>query len=170
MRKPVIGVMGPGAGAAEVDLRNAFDLGRHIATKGWILLSGGRDEGVMDAVNRGAKSAGGFTVGVIPGADDEYTSAAVDISIITGMGSARNNINVLSSAVVVACGMGPGTASEIALALKAKKSVILLCESETAHAFFKEIDAKRVHSASNALEAIDICSKLVEAEKAKISS
>jgi uncharacterized protein (TIGR00725 family) len=168
MRKPVIGVMGPGAGATDVDLRNAFDLGRHIATKGWILLSGGRDEGVMDAVNRGAKSAGGFTVGVMPGADDDSTSAAVDISILTGMGSARNNINVLSSAVVVACGMGPGTASEVALALKAKKNVVLLCESETAHAFFKELDAKHVYISTNALETIEICTKILEAAKTKV--
>ncbi len=170
MRKPVIGVMGPGAGATEVDLRNAFDIGRHIATKGWILLSGGRDEGVMDAVNRGSKSAGGFTVGVIPGGDDEFTSAAVDISIITGMGSARNNINVLSSAVVIACGMGAGTASEVALALKAKKNVVLICESKTAHAFFSELDSKRVYSATSALEVIDICTKLLEAEKARVGS
>lgn len=45
---------------------------------------------------------------------------AVDIPIVTGMGSARNNINALSSNVLVAVGMGPGTASEVALALKVR--------------------------------------------------
>ena len=45
-------------------------------------------------------------------------SEAVDLPIVTDLGNARNNINVLSSNVVIACGMGLGTASEVALALK----------------------------------------------------
>ncbi|KAJ9519692.1 hypothetical protein QJQ45_013321 [Haematococcus lacustris] len=84
----------------------------------------------MDAACKGAKAAGGTTIGIIPGDSGEDVSDAVDILIITGLGSARNNINVLSCAVVVAVGMGPGTASEydvqVALALKAKKHVVLL--------------------------------------------
>ena len=50
----------------------------------------------------------------------------VDIPILTGMGSARNNINVLSSDVVIACAGGPGTISEVALALKAGRPVVAL--------------------------------------------
>jgi uncharacterized protein (TIGR00725 family) len=80
----------------------------------------------MDAACRGAQAAGGLTVGILPSADGADMSAAVDIPILTGLGDARNVVNVLSSRVVVACGLGPGTAAEIALALKAQRPVILM--------------------------------------------
>ncbi len=170
MRKTVIGVMGPGAGATKKDLEQAFELGKLIASQGWILLSGGRDEGVMDAVNKGAKSVGGVTVGIIPTADDTYTSEAVDISIITGMGSARNNINVLSSAVVIACGMGSGTASEVALALKAKKQVVLLSDSQKSKEFFAELDSSHVHVVDTPEQAIAACKSITESKSMKVRS
>jgi uncharacterized protein (TIGR00725 family) len=162
MRKTVIGVMGPGEAATRKDIDNAFELGKLIAGQDWILLSGGRNKGVMAAANQGAKSVGGLTIGIIPTADNLGTSDGVDISIITDMGSARNNINVLSSAVVIACGMGPGTASEIALALKAKKEVILLNDSPTSKAFFKEIGGQSVHSVGSPVEAIEKCQYLLK--------
>jgi uncharacterized protein (TIGR00725 family) len=165
MRKTIIGVMGPGSEATEVDKQNAFELGKLIATEGWILLSGGRNEGVMDAVNHGAKSAGGLTVGIIPSADNANTSEAVDISIITSMGSARNNINVLSSSVVVACGMGPGTASEIALALKARKDVVLLTDNSASKEFFGDLGNGRVHSVISPVDAIKKCNSILEDRK-----
>jgi len=55
------------------------------------------------------------------------------------MGSARNNINVLSSDVVIACGMGVGTVSEVALALKANKPVVLLTDHQESQLFFKSL-------------------------------
>jgi uncharacterized protein (TIGR00725 family) len=67
----------------------------------------------------------------------------VDIAIPTGMGSARNNINVLASDVTIACGMGPGTASEIALALKANKKVIILNDRPESHRFFQSLSPQR---------------------------
>lgn len=156
--------MGPGDGALESDITNAFELGKRIAQQGWILLSGGRKQGVMHAVSEGAKSAGGLTIGIIPTTDNNNTSDAVDIAIITGMGSARNNINVLSSDVVIACGMGAGTASEVALALKAKKQVILLTENQKSIDFFQTIGKDKVHIATTSEEAIGIAQKLIKNE------
>lgn len=124
--RPIIGVMGAGDNAAESAIRHAYTLGQLIAREGWILLNGGRNCGVMDASARGAKEAGGLTVGILPDADRRRTSAYIDIPILTGLGSGRNNINVLSSDVVIACRGGAGTLSEIALALKAQKAVILV--------------------------------------------
>jgi uncharacterized protein (TIGR00725 family) len=121
----VIGVMGGG----EVSDRRAlaaYELGRLIAQRGWVLLNGGRNAGVMDASARGAQGAGGLTVGVLPDDHRGRASDHLDIQIVTGMGSARNNINVLSSDVVVACSGGAGTLSEIALALKAGRPVVVL--------------------------------------------
>ncbi len=165
MRKSVIGVMGPGTSASETDLENAFELGKLIAAENWILLSGGRTEGVMDSVNKGAKSVGGLTVGIIPSSDNSDTSDEVDIAIITDMGSARNNINVLSSDVVIACGMGAGTASEVALALKAKKDVILLTDNQAAKDLFEELDPTRVEIVESPAEAIQACKSVLKSIK-----
>lgn len=146
MRGHVIGVMGAGDDARSEDIEAAFALGEAIARAGWVLLSGGRNCGIMDAVNRGAKKGGGLTIGVIPGSDKSSMSDAVDVGIVTGMGSARNYINVLSSDVVISCGAGgAGTASEIALALKSKRPVILFNDRAESEAFFRAIGRGRVH-------------------------
>ncbi len=62
----VIGVMGAGEQASDIDIQLALALGRLIAKEDWVLLSGGRNVGVMDAVNKGAKSEGGLTIGIMP--------------------------------------------------------------------------------------------------------
>lgn len=139
MRKIVIGVMGPSDNATAADLNNAYQLGKLIATAGWVLLTGGRKAGVMDAANNGAKAGGGLTIGILPGNNTSHLSDAVDIAIVTDMGNARNNINVLSSDVIIACGIGTGTASEIALALKATKTVILLTNHPETQQFFTNL-------------------------------
>jgi uncharacterized protein (TIGR00725 family) len=161
MSKIVVGVMGPGKDASREAMDAAFDLGRLIAQQEWVLLTGGRDAGVMDAASRGAKEAGGLTVGILPSADASGASGAVDIAIITGMGQARNNINVLSSRIVIACGMGAGTASEVALALKAGKKVILLRCGQEATAFFKSLGKERVFVAEQADEAVEMAKRLI---------
>jgi uncharacterized protein (TIGR00725 family) len=85
----------------------------------------------------------------------------VDIVIVTGMGIARNAVNVLSSDLVIACGMGVGTASEIALALKSDKDVILLADHQEAQAFFRSIGKERVFLARDPDEAIAIARRLL---------
>ena len=162
MSRLVVGVMGPGESASKEAIAAAFELGRLIALEEWVLLTGGRNVGVMDAACRGAKTAGGLTVGILPGEDSHGVSEAVDIPILTGMGQARNNINVLSSRVMFACGMGAGTASEIALALKAGKKVILLDCSQEAIAFFESLMEENVHVVSHPGDAIRIAKNLLE--------
>jgi hypothetical protein len=161
MRKVVIGVMGSGANATSIDCNHAYHLGQLIAQQGWILLTGGRNVGVMDAASQGARQAGGLTIGILPDESDRHLSEAIDIPIFTGMGSARNNINVLSSTIVIACGMGAGTASEIALALKAEKFVILIGQSEISRAFFQQLAAQRVFFAETPQEAIALCQQIL---------
>jgi uncharacterized protein (TIGR00725 family) len=125
MRRTVVGVMG-GSLADEKTLTLARDMGRSIAEAGWVLLSGGRASGVMQASVKGAHDAGGLTVGVLFDTDRNAAAAGLDIVIPTGMGSARNIINILASDVVVACKGSGGTLSEIALALRAGRPVVLL--------------------------------------------
>ena len=158
----IVGVMGP-AKALKRDLDNARVLGELIARRGWVVLTGGRDVGVMDAACEGAKRVGGsLTIGVLPTAKDKV-SRHVDISIITEMGSGRNNINVLSSYVVVVCGLtGSGTVSEVALAVKAGKPVILVAASPADVAFFRKLDKRLVKAADSPEEAIELIMKLMD--------
>jgi uncharacterized protein (TIGR00725 family) len=138
-RTPIIGIMGAGK-ASERSLKLAHRFGQLVAERGWIVLTGGRPEGVMAAANAGAKTVpGSVTLGILPSAS-EGAGPDVDIAVFTGLGDARNAVNVLTSDVVVACGVeGPGTASEVALALKAEKAVVLLAPSPEAAAFFSQI-------------------------------
>ena len=122
-RLRIIGVMGGGRASSEIQ-ESAYQLGSLIARQGWVLLNGGRNAGVMAASAQGAAESGGITVGILPDADTSQACPHIHIPICTGMGSARNMINVLSSDMVVAFPGGAGTISEIALALKHGKKVI----------------------------------------------
>jgi len=147
MRRTIVGIMGPGEGASAADCERAYALGEGVAQRGWVLLTGGRPQGVMAAANRGARAAGGLTVGVLPDGDADAAAPEVAVAIATDLGNARNNINVLSSDAIVACGMGLGTASEVALALKAGKPVVLLAAPPEALALFRQLAGERVASA-----------------------
>jgi uncharacterized protein (TIGR00725 family) len=82
--------------------------------------------GVMEAACRGAKSAGGTTLGILPGIDRSDANEFVDVAVPTGLGEARNALVVRAADALVAVGGGYGTLSEIALALKAGKRVVSL--------------------------------------------
>lgn len=124
--RTVIGVMG-GAVADKSVTDAAYSIGRMVALHDFVLLNGGRDAGVMAASAAGASEAGGLVVGILPGDDKRGAADGMDIAIPTGMGDARNSINVLASDVVVALPGGAGTLSEIALALKAGRPVVTVC-------------------------------------------
>ena len=162
MRRIIVGVVGPGKEATAESMRDAFELGVLIAGEGWVLLTGGRNCGVMNSVNKGAKQGNGLTVGILPNDDHSLTSASVDIRILSGMGQARNNINALSSDLLFACGIGPGTASEIALAVKANKSVILINFDETSAAFFRKLGGRLILFAESPESAIQLARNLLD--------
>ncbi|HEY5627298.1 MAG TPA: hypothetical protein VIR79_05095 [Nitrospira sp.] len=163
----VVGVMGP-AKARKKDIENARILGELIARREWVLLTGGRDVGVMQAANQGAKKVPrSLTVGVLPSTRDRV-SKYVDVAIITEMGSARNNICVLSSQVIVACGLGgSGTVSEVALALKAGKEVVLLGATAVEEKFFKKLGGSLVSTVHRAEDAIEVILKRFEKDGAQ---
>jgi uncharacterized protein (TIGR00725 family) len=152
--KIIIGVMGPGENASPEENELAYALGAAIARQGWIVLTGGRSFGVMDAAMKGASDSNGLTIGVLPGDNLQGSSPHAQIKLLTGIGSARNNINVLSSHVIVVVGMAAGTASEVALAIKANKKVILLDQEKLNVDFFKKLGTYRVVSVENVHEAI----------------
>jgi uncharacterized protein (TIGR00725 family) len=94
----------------------AFEVGRGIAERGAVLVCGGLT-GVMEHAARGARSAGGLTVGLLPGDDPDAANAYIDVAIATGLGHARNAVLAKAADGVVVVGGGLGTLSEIALAL-----------------------------------------------------
>jgi len=153
--------MGPGNNPEEQDLQAAYELGKMIARHGWVLLTGGRSAGVMEAASKGAREEGGLTVGILPGEDRKQMSEFVDIPILTGMGSARNNINVLTADVIVGCGVGMGTTSEIMLALKANKHVILLNQTDVALGFLNSLESDLLHEASSVSDAMEKMERLL---------
>ncbi len=101
----------------------AEEVGRLLAQHGFGVVCGGR-WGVMAAVCRGAKAAGGITVGILPSDSPEDANPWVDVAIPTGMGEARNALVVASGEAAIAVGGEYGTLSEIALALKMGKRVV----------------------------------------------
>ena len=118
----VIGVIGESKATKE-NYKQAYEVGRLIALAGAALVCGGLS-GVMEAACKGAKEAGGMTIGVIPFLDKSSANNYVDIVIPTGMGYARNVIVVHSADAVIAIGGRFGTLTEIGYALDADIPVI----------------------------------------------
>jgi uncharacterized protein (TIGR00725 family) len=158
----IVGVMGPGETATVIDCSTAELLGQLIAQQGWVTLTGGRPVGVMEAALRGAKRSGGLTIGILPGNTVEGSSPAADIRIVTGMGEARNVVNVLSSQLVFACGMSTGTASEVAVALKTNRQTILLNAGLDAERFWTSLGGSMLHIASTPEQAIEIARRILQ--------
>ncbi len=144
MVKTIVGVMGPGENASPEENEMAFELGKAIAEQGWVVLTGGRSFGIMEAAMKGAHEVNGLTIGILPNDNVLNSSYHADIKILTGMGSARNIISILSSHVIVVIGMAAGTASEVAFAIKANKKVILLHQDEITIRFFKNIGTYKI--------------------------
>jgi uncharacterized protein (TIGR00725 family) len=158
-RRSIIGIMGSGKATPHEHL--AYTLGRRVAEAGYTLLTGG-GAGVMEAASRGAAEAGGLVIGVLPHdrPAGNYPNPYVHIPIFTGMGDARNAINVNSSDVVICLPGGAGTLSEVALALKCGKHVVVVSWPELV--LPPECPSDLVHRAADAEEAMAIVRELLE--------
>jgi len=122
MTKRIIGVIG--AGTADASLIGiAQEVGRLIANRAALLVCGGLG-GVMEAAARGAKAAGGTTIGILPQATKEMVNPYIDVPVATGFGEGRNIVLVRTSDALIAIGGEYGTLSELAFALKMGKPVI----------------------------------------------
>jgi uncharacterized protein (TIGR00725 family) len=131
-----VAVVGPGEASAE-ELATAEEVGRLLGERGAVVVCGGLG-GVMEAACRGAKDAGGTTVGILPGYDRGAANRYVDVAIATGLGEARNALVVRAADVLIAVGGAYGTLSEIALALKTGTPVVGIRSWELAGQPLKE--------------------------------
>jgi uncharacterized protein (TIGR00725 family) len=125
MTAPLVAVVGPGEGATEEMCALATRVGRLLAGRGAVLLTGGLG-GVMAAAARGARDGGGIAVGLLPGTDRAAGNADNTVAIATGLGQARNALIVRAADAVIAVGGSWGTLSEIALCRRVGKPVVCL--------------------------------------------
>ncbi|MFH1915222.1 MAG: TIGR00725 family protein [Pseudomonadota bacterium] len=130
----------------------AVELGGLLAGAGYAVVCGGL-AGVMEGVCRGARKAGGRTIGILPSDDRSTANPWVEIPVVTGIGQMRNMLVVANGDIVVALGGGFGTLSEVALARKAGKPVV---------AIGTMAEVEGVHRASDPAHAVAIVISLLE--------
>lgn len=121
MRGLQVSVIGSGA---EHETR-AEEVGRLLAERGCTVVTGGLGE-VMAAAARGAKSAGGTTIGILPGESAADANEWIDHAVVTGIGHARNLAVAASGDAVIAVGGSWGTLAEIAFARRLGRPVVIL--------------------------------------------
>ncbi|MCI4353384.1 MAG: TIGR00725 family protein [Thermoplasmata archaeon] len=146
----MIAVIGGESPPADV-LSIAEEVGRRIAEAGAVVVCGGLG-GVMEAVCRGAHSAGGLTIGILPMGRRSDANPEVDIAIPTGLGVARNVLVVLSGHAVIAIDGSFGTLTEIAHALELKKPVFALASWDLESAGIDPTRYVRVESPERAVQ------------------
>lgn len=148
-RKAIVSIIGSSQATPE-ELKLAEEVGEGLARQGAIIVCGGLG-GVMEAACKGAQSAGGITIGILPGDSPEQANPYVVIPLATGIGYVRNIIVATVSRAVIAIGGSYGTLSEIAYALQAGRPVIGL---NTWSLSRNNASDRSIISASNAAEAV----------------
>jgi uncharacterized protein (TIGR00725 family) len=121
---PYVAVVGSGTATGDL-YEKARTVGRLVAERGATVVCGGLS-GVMEAAARGATEAGGVAIGILPDEDRRRQNSYLTYSVATGTGQARNLAVVCSGGVVIAVGGEYGTLSEIGLAGKVGRPVVVL--------------------------------------------
>jgi uncharacterized protein (TIGR00725 family) len=125
-RRLQISVVGyDGDSCTEAAYAAAYKVGRAIAERGAVVVCGGRG-GVMEAACKGARDAGGLSLGIIPSADLAGANAACDLVVATGIGHSRNFLVAYSGDATIVVGGGAGTLIEAAAAYQAGKPMVAI--------------------------------------------
>ncbi len=128
--KVTIGVIGkneqhPNDSVAAHTMAAAEAIGRMVAERGGVIVTGGR-AGVMEAASKGARQAGGLTVGFLPGMEKSGANPYVDIVFPTGLGRARNLLTARSCDALIMVGGSTGTLNELTIAYAEARPVVIL--------------------------------------------
>lgn len=162
--KTVIGIIG----ASKVSKKTAGlaeSLGKEIAKQGWVTLTGGEPNGVMDLALKGAVKNGGNTIGILSGVQGDAVSQYVEIPIFTDAGLARDYFNILSSQVVVVVGkVSDGTLVEVAYAVKKEIPLVLLNVPKFEEQLIFKRTAGKVSVCKSVTEVVKVIEKLLDAK------
>ena len=139
-----------GSGAESVPA--AEEVGRLLAGRGCVVVCGGLGE-VMEAAARGAKEAGGTTVGILPGESVDAANEWIDYAVATGTGHARNLAVVASCEAAIAVGGRWGTLAEIGFARVLGRPVVVLEPGW-------EVEGEGVERAATPVEAVELALRL----------
>jgi uncharacterized protein (TIGR00725 family) len=131
----------------------AEEVGRLLGEAGCVVVCGGLGE-VMAAAARGAKAAGGTTIGIVPGESRHDASEWIDYAVATGIGHARNLAVVASGDVVIAVSGRWGTLAEIGFARVLGRPVIVLEPGW-------EVSGEGIHRVAHPAEAVELALRLV---------
>lgn len=156
-----IAVIG-GADCSKKIYEDAYKIGYEIAARNAVLINGGL-LGVMEASAKGAKAAGGTTIGILPGETEEAANPFIDFKIVTGMGYARNAIIIKSAHSVIAIDGGFGTLSEIGFALSYAKPLVFYNSWKLIPCSSKYEPV--IHYARSITEAVDTAINLANSNK-----
>src|SRR5277367_1097810 len=110
---------------AEETMRSAHEVGRLIAAAGGVVVTGGLG-GVMEAASKGAREAGGLTIGFLPSMDRATANPYLDIVFPTGLGRARNLLTARGCDALIMIGGGCGTLNELTVAYADGRPVTIL--------------------------------------------
>jgi uncharacterized protein (TIGR00725 family) len=146
-----VAVIGSGAEHEE----RAEEVGRLLAERGCTVVCGGRGE-VMAAAARGAKAAGGTTIGIVPGESRGEANPWIDHEVVTGIGHGRNLAVVASGDAVIAVGGRWGTLAEIGFARTLGRPVVILEPGW-------EVEGEGVERAATPAEAVALALSLARA-------
>jgi len=148
----------------------AVDIGRRIAEKGAVLITGG-GAGIMEAASEGADGAGGIVIGLLPGRDRERANRYVTIPLSTGIGELRSHLTVSASDVIIMIAGSTGTLNEATIAYGQGKPLVVVTGTggwsdrlpgalyKGAH--FDQRGTTTVKFASSSEEATDLAFQLV---------
>lgn len=154
----VIGHNDPGCTSEHQEI--AYQTGIEVAKSGSVLITGGLG-GVMAAACKGAKEAGGLTVGIIPQGDPSFANEYCDIVIPSGMGLTRDFLNALAADGIIIIGGGSGTLSEICAAYMHRKPMVAIKNTGGAAEMFLDdyVDYRKnikIKGATGPKEAVEI--------------
>lgn len=152
-----IAVIGEAQFSSPENAEIAYNVGKLIALRKAIVVCGGLS-GVMFEACRGAKEAGGTTIGILPGFDKNDANQYVDYAIPTGLGDARNAVIIRTADAAIAIGGSYGTLSEIAYAMKKEIPVAAISSWEFER---KGQDSERYYKAISPIEAVEHVFKMI---------
>lgn len=164
MRRFQIAVIGYNSDRCSDEARNlAYETGKEIAKAGAVLVCGGLG-GVMEAACKGAKEAGGTTVGIIPQDDFSHANKYCDIVVCSTIGYARDFIVASSADGIIAVGGGVGTLTELSIGYMMKKPMVALSGSggiadSYGGKYLDERKRVQIKTAENPVEAVKLVMK-----------